>query len=87
MNRVLQSWLTLAAVPRLPLTKVIQLLQHVSIEALVELDAQSLSQLGLKPQQIEAIKKPDQAIHEACARWLEAPNHFLIPFDDLQYTQ
>ncbi len=85
MFQKLQSWLTLAATPRLSITHLSRLLQHFPAEKLVEQDADTLRALGLKPQQIQTILSPDKAYIDKCLAWLEKPNCHLISFDDSRY--
>ncbi len=56
------------------------------LSELFRLGHAELGRLGLKPEQIEALQQPDQALIDATLEWAESsPEHFLLGLDDPRY--
>ena len=82
-----QKWLALVLVPGLGAVKITQLEQSLgSIDAIHDTSDQGLLDAGVRPKQIQALRKPNaQKIDQALA-WLTAsPTHALISKDDPSY--
>ncbi len=82
----LDAWLALIVAPGLGTRSFARLLKHFC-EPLGWLDqpAQALSDAGLNPAQIKALKNPDAAAMTRCRNWLDQPGHHLIALDDPLY--
>ncbi len=74
----LRLWLALDAVPGLGCSSALALLSRYSIQTLFSLPAEELTLLGLKPQQINAIRYPDESQLEPRLHWADGPNKQII---------
>ncbi|MDD1795554.1 DNA-processing protein DprA [Enterovibrio makurazakiensis] len=85
MDASLESWLRLAAVPRLGGTAVSKIISKYPPEKLIALDDMTLSTLGLKPAQIQALRFPDRSVIDKCMTWCEAEDNHIISLTDSRY--
>lgn len=71
MSQDLELWLRLSAVPRFGVNAIDQILSKCSLEDLALLDDFDLAQLGFKPHQIKAFRRPNTSVIERCLAWLD----------------
>ncbi|MEZ8144481.1 DNA protecting protein DprA [Enterovibrio norvegicus FF-33] len=85
MDASLESWLRLAAVPRLGGNAVSKIICKYPPEKLVELEDIHLAALGFKPAQIKALRYPDMSVIDKCMTWCSLPNRDIISLTDPRY--
>ncbi len=86
----LAAWLTLDRCPGIGPVRLRALVDtsNCPVSELCQLDRHSLTTLGLKPAQIDALKNPPQAIIDASWQWLNAsPNHHIITLNHDDYPE
>ncbi|MDH5185425.1 MAG: DNA-processing protein DprA, partial [Gammaproteobacteria bacterium] len=82
----LAAWLTLSLAPGLGSVTLGRLTQHFSrVGDILAASHSQLSELGLKPVTIEALRKPDEAAIEAGLGWAQQSQNHLISLDDPRY--
>ncbi|WP_407331766.1 DNA-processing protein DprA [Enterovibrio sp. 27052020O] len=85
MNASLESWLRLAAVPRLGGNAVSKIICKHPPEKLIELEDIHLAALGFKPMQIHAFRHPDMSVIDKCMAWCSLPDRHIISLTDQRY--
>ena len=85
MSKVLESWLRLAAVPKLGGSAVSKIISKYPPEKLLELTDLELSSIGFKPDQITALRHPDFSIIDRCLAWCDAPDRHILSLSDPHY--
>ena len=86
----LTAWLTLQHCPGIGPVKFRAIAESIGFDLhqLLQLDRQSLAAAGLKPEQINALKNPPDAVIEGCLEWLEAsPQHHLLTLNSPDYPE
>lgn len=83
---LLSCWIALDAIPALPKRKIFTLLTRHSIQQLFQLNHAQLSHYHLKPEQIDAFLKPNQAHIQRCLEWQNsAQDKHIISYEDARY--
>jgi DNA processing protein len=86
----LAAWLTLQQCPGIGPVKFRAIAESIGFDLrqLLQLDRHSLAAAGLKPEQINAIKNPPDAVIKGCFEWLDAsPQHHLLTQNSPDYPE
>lgn len=83
--QTLSSLLRLSLLPHFGAGKIQRLLEHLSLEKLLQYDAQQLRYIGWTEPQIQAWFSPNQKLIDEILTWQEKSNHHIISLFDPQY--
>ncbi len=83
----LDSFLKLYHVNGLGLVSIRRLVEHYEFQfdRIIEASNDELKSAGLKPREIEQLKRPDQTSIDRELAWAELPGNYLVPFYDENY--
>ncbi|KXF81185.1 DNA-processing protein DprA [Enterovibrio coralii] len=85
MATMVESWLRLAAIPRLGAKSLGKLLSSYPPHKLLTLTDDELQAAGLKPEQLHAFRHPDERMIENCLAWEDAPDKHILTLADPRY--
>ncbi|PKF49690.1 DNA-processing protein DprA [Enterovibrio nigricans] len=85
MATVVESWLRLAAVPRLGAKSLSKIVSSHPPNSLLTLSDNELLALGLTPTQLQAFRYPDENTIERCLAWCDAPDKHILTLADPRY--
>lgn len=81
----LGHWLTLQQVPGIGPVQLFRMLEVMQPAQILDLPVSDLKRIGLRDQQINALKRPDTGLIESCIHWAEQPEQWILSFDDERY--
>ncbi|MDD1783993.1 DNA-processing protein DprA [Enterovibrio sp. ZSDZ35] len=85
MATVVESWLRLAAVPRLGAKSLSKILSSHPPQSLLTLSDNEMLALGLTQAQLHAFRYPDETMIEKCLAWEDAPHKHILTLADQRY--